>query len=328
MILLGLAVLILVVALFLPKKVKIISETEINLPLNKVYYSLVTFTDRSSWDPWITQDSTIDISVTLKEGHIGSKYSWTSEKMGSGEMVIDSVMRNSHIYCTLSFAGMSQKPLVWYDLSENAGKANVLWGFSEDASYPAGRIFMSLMKSRIKADYDLGLANLKKHLEEHGVKMSKLSEFVIEEIPGFTALVIPGRGTMDELSTMMGEMFGTVMAATQAQGLQVSGAPFVHYLNYDEATGISDFEAGVPVMKAGKSRDGVKKLNVSAFTALKVTHTGPYQELGDTYNKIMKHIEEQKIDALGEAWEIYLTDPMQEPDEMKWQTVIAFPLKK
>jgi hypothetical protein len=84
-------------------------------------------------------------------------------------MVIDSVVPYEHIYFTLSFTGMSQKPLVWNDFTSKEGKTLLTWGFLQGTSYPVGRIFMAIMKSKIQADFDLGLSNLKKLLEDKGV---------------------------------------------------------------------------------------------------------------------------------------------------------------
>jgi effector-binding domain-containing protein len=327
-ILFGLAALILIIALLLPKSVNIVSQSEINLPVNKVYYSLATFSDHASWDPWIQKDTTAKITLTPAVGYVGTKYSWTSKKSGAGEMVIDSVVSNQHISIKLTFTGMSSKPKVWYDLSAKDGKTLVSWGFYQDAPYPVGRIIMAFLKNKLQADYDNGMANLKKLLEEKGVKMSSLSEIRVEQIPGFYAMVVEGSGTMDELNSKMAAMFTILIASTQSQGLEITGTLFNHYISFDRETGITRFEVGFPVNKIGKSGAEVKAITVQPFSALEALHTGPYTEFGDSYSKFMKYITEQKLNVAMDAWEFYLTDPQAEPDELKWRTLIAFPLKK
>jgi len=327
LILIGLVALILVIALFLPKEVKIVSETEINLPVNKVFYSLATFSDHASWDPWIGDDSTVQTEITRVDGYVGTKYSWKGEKTGSGELVIDSLTLNKYLYFTLSIGEMSQKPLVWNDLEEKDGKTLLKWGFSQDASYPAGRIFMAIMKNKLVSDYNRGLANLKSLLEEKGVMMSSLTDMAIKDIPGFAALVVPGRASMAELDSMLPSIFGNILKISGEEGLEISGLPFVHYLGYDEATDMSDFEAGYPVNKTGKAKPGIKSIIVPTFSALTALHKGPYDELDNSYGIMMQYITEQNITAANEAWEFYQTDPELVPDEMEWRTVIAFPLK-
>jgi effector-binding domain-containing protein len=327
LIVIGLIGLILVIALFLPKTLRIVSETEIIMPVEKVYYSLVTFTDRKSWDPWVSKDTTSRVTVTPVEGHVGTKYSWTSKNSGSGEMVIDSVVKNKYISLTLSFTGMSQKAQVWHDFIPGKGTAKVSWGFSQDASYPMGRIIMALIKGKLQADYDRGLGNLKKLLEEKGIEMSTLSPILVEKIPPFYAMINKGTGKLSELGPKMEEMFRDLSATIKAQRIEIVGPPFNHYLFFDANTGISVFEIGFPVNKAGKSSDGIQSIIVPGFSALEAIHTGPYTDFGSSYEKFIRHIAENNYKVATGTWEFYLTDPVTVPDEMKWKTLIAYPLK-
>lgn len=325
-IILGIASLIMVVSAFLPKEVRILVSTEINLPAYKVYHSLVNFSDYEKWNPWLSKDSTAKMDITRTDGIIGSSYTWTSENSGSGKMVLDSVVANKQIWFTLSFDGMNQSPLVWHELSEQDGKTNLGWGFYQEASYPVGRIFMALMKGKLTADYELGLANLKALLEEKGVRMSTLTEIGIEEFPGTPAVVITGKGSLEEIIARQTEIYTTLMAEIQKQGLELAGVPFIHYWNYDPATELSEFEAGFPVKKTGKAIPGAKNVIIPSFKALRATHNGPYDELDDSYGQIMNYIADNNIRTNMEAWEIYITDPEVEKDEMKFVTIIAFPV--
>jgi effector-binding domain-containing protein len=327
-ILIGLAALILLVALFLPKTLDVREETSINLPVNKVYYSLATFSDRTSWDPWMSQDTSTLVQFEFVEGNIGNKFTWTSKKMGSGSMVIDSVMKDQYIGMTLSFTDMNSTAKVWHDLSSLDGGTHLSWGFQQEASYPVGRIVSVIMKNMIRSDYQKGLSNLKAYLETHGVKMSQLSEIRTEVVTPFYALTVEGKGTMDEMSRSMSELFKVVMESVEKQGLTIDGIPFNHYIYYDQATGLSTFEVGFPVTGPGKSMDGIKAIKVEGFQALEAIHTGPYTEFGDSYEKFMRYITENKVPVRMTSWEFYLTDPTMEPDETKWKTLIAFPIRE
>ncbi len=326
--LLGLVAFILIIALFLPKEVKIISETEINLPVNKVFYSQATFYDRGEWDPWVREDTSVIINITNVQAYVGSEYSWTSGNSGAGKIVIDSIVSNEYISYTLSFEGMKQTPKVWNQFIDRDGKTFLTWGFSQHASYPAGRIFMFFMKGKLQSDYDRGLSNLKILLEEKGVQMSSLSEIVIKDIPEFNAMLAKGQATMDQLSLKMDELLLLVLAEIQQQELEIKGVSFHHFLNFDKETGNSIFEVGFPVSKSGRSTDQVKASRIKGFSALQALHTGPYSEVGISYTKIMKYISENNINASMDAWEFYLLGPETDPDESKWRTLIVFPLKK
>ncbi|MCB8994666.1 MAG: GyrI-like domain-containing protein [Bacteroidales bacterium] len=327
-ILIGLALLILITALFLPKSLNFVAYTEINAPVKKVYYSLSHFTDRQSWDPWLKQDSTVKMEIQLNENVLGSKYSWTSIHSSGGEMVIDTAILNEHLAFSLGFDGMSKKARVWNDFSEIDGKTKLSWGFYQDASYPVGRIFMALIKGRLEKDYRQGLENFKNLVEEKGVKMSYLSEPIVQEMPGFEAIIISGKANLSEMNTLIYKLFGSLLNEIDAQDLTIEGTMFTHFLNYDPNSNISEFEIGVPVSKAGKGNLDLKFKTFPSFMALKVTHTGPYDELPDSYKEIMEYAEKNNIQLTANSWEFYLSDPKTLKDESKWQTLLAFPLIK
>ncbi len=71
---------------------------------------------------------------------------------------------------------------------------------------------------------------------------------------------------------------------------------FVQYLDYDESTGHSN-------------------------------HTGPYEEFTTSYGKLSEYVITNGLELTGEAFEFYVTGMMQESDNSKWETLIAFPLK-
>jgi len=326
--LLGLIALILIVSLFLPGKLKVISEADVNLPVSKVFYSLASFNNHSKWDPWIVKDTTSVITVMPVQGYLGSKYSWTGKDSGAGEMVIDSVVKNKYISLSLSFVGIKQKAKVWYELTplEN-NRTRVSWGFLQDATYPVGRIFIAFFKPSLQKEYNKGINNLKRMLEIDGVSMSTLSEITVGDIQQFDAMIVSGRGIVEETSIKLAKMYSRIFSAIRDQGLEVSGNPFIHNLNYDKETGVSDFEVGVPVKKAGKPSGDVKPQIYKSFKAVKAVHTGPYDEFMNSYNSMLKYISRENISIKGEGWEFYLTDTQMEADELKWQTLIAFPLK-
>ena len=58
-----------------------------------------------------------------------------------------------------------------------------------------------------------------------------------------------------------------------------------------------------------------------------VTHMGPYEQLGQTWSALMKWMEEEGLQAAGAPWEVYVTDPGEEPDQSKWRTDIFFPIR-
>jgi effector-binding domain-containing protein len=107
----------------------------------------------------------------------------------------------------------------------------------------------------------------------------------------------------------------------------MAGAPFTHYLDYDENTGISNYVAGVRVSSAGIQSGEVYPIEYGEMRVARAMHTGPYTGFPDSYAKMGRFIQTSGEEMIGESFEFYLTDPSTEPDRSRWQTIIAFVLK-
>jgi effector-binding domain-containing protein len=55
-------------------------------------------------------------------------------------------------------------------------------------------------------------------------------------------------------------------------------------------------------------------------------HVGPYDTLHETYSAMQAWIVSQERRPSSFMWEVYLTDPEQEPDPARWQTEIYWPV--
>jgi len=156
---------------------------------------------------------------------------------------------------------------------------------------------------------------------------STLGDITIESQEDMVALMAKGGGTSETISQEMGRIFGLVMAAVQSQGLEMAGPPFAHYLDFDESTGHTNYMAGAMVTGSAVESEGVVLVTYEKMKVVQAVHTGSYEQLAVSYGKFEKYIETNGLEATGEVFEFYLTDPGMEPDQSKWKTLIAFPLK-
>ncbi|MCK4746580.1 MAG: SRPBCC family protein, partial [Bacteroidales bacterium] len=88
---------ILIVPLFSPARAEVSAEIEIALEPSQIFPMVASFINRHEWDPWVTQDSTADAKIEPKEGYVGSTYSWTGVKVGTGKMEVVSIQENEYI---------------------------------------------------------------------------------------------------------------------------------------------------------------------------------------------------------------------------------------
>lgn len=136
--------------------------------------------------------------------------------------------------------------------------------------------------------------------------------------------VVHERIPMAELSEFFGRAFGTVMAAAQAQGVQLAGPPFALYRGMPTET--VDVEAGFPVNAGFSGTEGVAKGSLPEAEAFEAIHLGPYDTLGTTYGAIQERMRAEGRTPSDTMWEYYLSDPEMEPDPAKWQTRVVWPV--
>jgi effector-binding domain-containing protein len=324
---LALLVLLIAIGYTMPREVVVTTSEEISLPPQKVFHFVAGFVDRTAWDPWIKADTATKCSFDIKQGYVGSKYSWTGPKIGNGMMEVDSVVIGSYLLNSVSFAKGAPIPEIWTFAPSEKG-TSLTWTIKMVSGSPIGRIMNSLFKGMIQKTMDSGKVDLKNYLESHGVVMSSVSEIGVEEFPAVEALVSSLSGNMQQVASLLSECYSKVFAAIQEQKLQPQGMPFAFYSDYNAETGIYTMTAGMPVSAGGKSSGDVKAVKFKAFNAVKCLHTGPYDEMQPSYEAIMEYAKANNIVLGSESWEFYLNDPMEIKDPTLLQTIIAMPVKK
>jgi len=318
---------ILIVPLFSPATAEVSAETTIDLEANRIFPKVASFAGRELWDPWLTQDSTAEATIESQTDYVGSSYTWNGEKVGKGRMEVISVKVNEYIESHLWFGDVEEPALVEWKFEAVDGGTHIIWSFSQETTYPIGRLGMMFGKIFLKQSFELGLANLKELMESMPKKSSVLGSISIEQMPAMQALVADGAGTMETIGEQLGELYGLLFTEAGKQQLEIAGAPFAHYLDFDESTGFSNYRAGIMVNKLGSDAGAVKAVTYPEMEVVQAVHTGPYEEFSTSYDELGAYIETNEIDVNGEAFEFYQVGMQMESDPALWQTLIAFPLK-
>jgi effector-binding domain-containing protein len=151
--------------------------------------------------------------------------------------------------------------------------------------------------------------------------MSDIS--LLERAPQPTAVV---RATIpvSEIPKFLGHAYAAVMQVLASQHIAPTGAPFACYLGAPTAT--VEMEAGFPIAAECAPEGEVTPGQLPGGSIATITHVGPYDTLVNTYNLLMAWISEQGLVRGEVMWEIYLSDPQQEPDPSTWRTQIFWPV--
>ncbi len=126
-------------------------------------------------------------------------------------------------------------------------------------------------------------------------------------------MVVRTRCSVQDLPTVIGESYGKVMAVMNQNGAIPAGAPYVAYFNQD----MNDLkvEIGIPTASYMPDTEDVVMSEIPAGEYISVLYTGPYSGIGGAYEKMMAYMAENQVEMKGAAYESYLNDPEDTPDD-------------
>lgn len=130
-----------------------------------------------------------------------------------------------------------------------------------------------------------------------------------------------------EFEAKLSRAFSAVRKYAEAQGVEITGWPFVRYHAHDEAAHSFDLEAGLPVAAPVAGDGEIAAGTLPGGLAATLLHVGPYQELGASHWALRGWVEREGHHPNGGPWDDYLTNPHEEPDPARWETRIYQPLQ-
>ena len=131
------------------------------------------------------------------------------------------------------------------------------------------------------------------------------------------------RTPVKDLPDVMGKCYAQIASAVQAQGLQISGAPYTLYLNMDMQD--LEVEIGFPVDGVLTTESDVRAGEIPSGRYASCVHLGPYSTVAQAYEALADWATEQAVQPSGVSYEFYLNDPEETPAS-ELATRILFPL--
>jgi effector-binding domain-containing protein len=147
-----------------------------------------------------------------------------------------------------------------------------------------------------------------------------MAGFTVFESPVQPTAVVRGTLVMSELPSFFGRAFSAVAAVLNAQGTPPTHEPFAYYPTMPGAT--IEVEAGFAVDAPIAPSGDVVPSQLPGGTVARGMHVGPYEKLAETYTAMGVWAATQGLTLSGPMWEVYLSDPQQEPDPSTWRTEI------
>jgi len=158
-------------------------------------------------------------------------------------------------------------------------------------------------------------------------KAKKEVEISVKRVESLTVAYASHQGPYEAIP----EILQKVMDWIQEEGLQMAGPPMGVYYNDPGEVAPEEllWEVQLPIVpKEGKEGKGEVKVKTTKPMEVAFTlHRGPYDQVGMTYDRLEKWIEENDYQIGGPARSIYLNDPNSVPPE-SLKTEIQFPVVK
>lgn len=149
-------------------------------------------------------------------------------------------------------------------------------------------------------------------------------EVKIVQLNSQAALSITDTCAFDELGAKFGEIYSEIGAYIKSNSIKAAGYPFGIYHSFSPEK--IELEAGIPV-EAGAAGEGrIKTMQTYSGKAAHTTFMGHYDKLSEAWKLFAKLVDE-KYELNGPCFEVYVTDPEEEPDSSKWITELYTPVK-
>ena len=136
---------------------------------------------------------------------------------------------------------------------------------------------------------------------------------------------------ISEIESKMKDMLPQVGAYAMTHNITMAGPPFVYYHKWDEANDAAIFSCCVPTTAKVITADDSNILTgqLEPFKAVETTLTGDYSNLKEAWDKAMTYIPENELEFTenGPMLEVYVTDPMEQPNPANWVTKIFIAVK-
>lgn len=149
-----------------PRQARLERQIVIAAPDSIIFPYLSNYKILSSWWPWPKMDAELKQRFEGVDGTVGAKVIWNGSNAGEGSMVLDEVCPHKHVRSLMRIAGQKQIATNEFQLEPVAQGTRVIWKYNGVNDGIIGKAKWVVMGTLLNSQYDLGLKNLKRIIEE------------------------------------------------------------------------------------------------------------------------------------------------------------------
>lgn len=174
-------------------------------------------------------------------------------------------------------------------------------------------------------DYNIELSKVNYLLEGNNMK----NEIFLKEIPSY--IIYYRDGVIEDFSKISQFALQAGTECAKANPNLKCSTPdycYISYLDGEYKEKDIQIRYAQAVENVGKETDRVKFMKANPITAVCIFHKGSYESLRDSYNIILKYIEDNGYEITDHPRECYIDGCWNKDKEADYLTEIQFPVKK
>jgi effector-binding domain-containing protein len=307
-----------VTGVLLPAQHQVERSIVIERPVSVVFSLLNSYASFNQWSPWAERDPEARYTLSGPEAGVGARLAWDGDPrlVGSGWQEITASRPYERIEMTLDFGdqGVAQS---YYALEDVNGASHLSWGFTTDVTAGKGwfgalmgKYFGLFLEQWVGADYEQGLATLKRYAESLPEADFASANIAIVEVAPVDVLMVSASSSQqaDDVARALAEAFGEITRYMTANDIEIAGQPMAITRAWDEQG--YRFDAALPVDRLPESVNGRIRAGQSpGGRAIRIIHRGPYDEMLGSYDALASYMAAHGLREGAVSWEHYISDP-------------------
>lgn len=317
------AVLVIALDIFAKKSYQIERSITIDAPTSMIYDYVRHFKNFDQWSPWTALDPQQKTTLSGPDGAIGASHFWNgNDKVGEGRQTITAIGPDFIKMETEFLRPFKSTSEAQFQFAPDGEQTKVTWSFHMRAPFPLNGLMMFTdVDEGVGKDYEIGLENLKRILEEKAHRKYLGYEVKVEETyPERTFAGIRQLTDTTQVGNVYAAHIQKVSGMLAKAGIQPAGPPVALFYTWEN--GKTDMATAVPVSEGIPA--GLGSFRTPARKAYVIDYFGPYEQSMKAHAAMDAYLAEQELVFVPPVLEEYLSGPGTEPDTAKWHTKVIY----
>lgn len=312
-----------------------VAESRIlEVPPALIYQEITNYETWQQWS-WLNDPET-QISLGDTTVGTGAAIAWDNNRLlEEGNLQTTSTEAYTGLVQRLLFdAGLTHVTSeMYWNLESIEEGTRVSWGlrgeqnFKEKLSFTLrGQEIDELFRPILSRDLETLESQIKTKMEAYSIKVNGVTQY-----GGGFYMYTTAATRLSEVPQRGAEMLERVHAFMEENEISVNGNPFLIYHERDLDNGTAIISAAIPTPSQVVPPAGSSVLNgyLPSQRVVKTTLRGNHKNSYQAWEEGQRYIQENDLsaDPQGEAFEIFITDPLEEVNPARWVTEIYLPIQ-